>query len=169
MDASQFNESTSFLSSPYTKRVGHLRGKITTFAYEKIKLEATFAWEYDNCMCDCILRHCFQIPCRHVLPREAVQVPLSFFSAKIIDAKVADDRWKLLCPSVLTDKIDSVYDPVGDGNCGFRSLSQELKGDENLYGDIKAEMLERLVAHEEWYIANGVYLEDDVKKMKVLY
>jgi hypothetical protein len=80
----------------------------------------------------------------------------------------ADDRWKLLCSSVLIDKVDSVYDPLGDGNCGFRSPSHEIKGDENCYGDIKAKMLEQLVVQEDWYIANGVYIQDDIKKMKVL-
>jgi hypothetical protein len=43
---------------------------------------------------------------------------------------------------VLTDNVDSVYDPQGDSNCDFRSLSHGIKGDKNCYGDIKAKMLD---------------------------
>jgi hypothetical protein len=77
-------------------------------------------------------------------------------------------QWNHLWPSVRTDKIDSVYNPKGDGNCGFRSLAQALKGDEELYGDIKDQMLERLNAQKEWYLENGVFIDEDIKKMTEL-
>lgn len=91
MDASRFRESTAFLSSVYFKRLGHLRGKISMFAYEKIKVEITFAWEYDEKdTCDCIVRYVYRIPCRHLLPKEAVKVPID----------IIDKRW-VICERTL--------------------------------------------------------------------
>jgi hypothetical protein len=87
------------LASPYFKRLGHLRGKITTFAYEKIKVELTLAWQYDNTdSCDCIVRHVYKLPCRHVLPKEAIVVPID----------MVDKRW------VIGEESENVTD---DLNC----------------------------------------------------
>ena len=38
-------------------------------------------------------------------------------------------------------EVDEVYNPIGDGNCGFRALAVELFGDERKYLDIKDAML----------------------------
>jgi hypothetical protein len=77
-------ETPSFLSSAYHKRIGHLRGKITMFAYEKIKVEITFAWQHDNIdTCNCTVRNVYRIPCRHQLPPEpSMMIPLSMIDSR---------------------------------------------------------------------------------------
>jgi hypothetical protein len=95
-----FPETTSFISSEYVKRVAHLRSKITTFAYEQIKMEITEAWQYDeneykdNNSCICSLRHAFMLPCRHIIPREAIPVPFSIIGR----------RW-IICDEVLENVV----------------------------------------------------------------
>lgn len=39
------------------------------------------------------------------------------------------------------DAVDDVYNPRGDGNCGFRSLAKALLGDEKFYKQVKNSML----------------------------
>jgi hypothetical protein len=97
-----FPETTKFIGSVYERRVSHLRSKISAFAYAKIKLEITFAWEFDEKdyqlkdSCTCSLRHAFMLPCRHLIPRQAIPVPFSMIGR----------RW-IICDEVLQQLADN--------------------------------------------------------------
>lgn len=58
-------------------------------------------------------------------------------------------------------EVDEVYNPIGDGNCGFRALAVELFGDERKYLDIKDAMLRH-------YLTNigGIYKSYDQHRIK---
>lgn len=64
-----------------------------------------------------------------------------------------------------TNWIESEYNPEADGNCGFRALAHLILGDEQRFGDIKQQMLDRLLGNKDWYIKNDVYRGDDVTRM----
>ena len=58
-------------------------------------------------------------------------------------------------------EVDSVYNPIGDGNCGFRALAAKLFDNEDKYHDVKESML-------KYYLANidGIYRNYDQQQIK---
>lgn len=85
-----------------------------------------------------------------------------------ISATTVDPKWAYILPSVETHWMQSQYDPVGDGNCGFRALGYALinKDEKYDYLTIKKQMLAHLDGRTDWYLSNDVYIDDDIKKMK---
>lgn len=71
-----------------------------------------------------------------------------------------------LIPSVHINKIDYVFNPLADGNCGFRAVAHGVKGDEHQFPTIKMEMCDYLLTHEDWLEQCGVYSKDDINRMK---
>ncbi|KAI8090714.1 hypothetical protein BDF21DRAFT_449753 [Thamnidium elegans] len=53
--------------------------------------------------------------------------------------------------SIDRNNVNSVYDPVGDGYCGYRAISYLRYGDENRYKDVKKDMLVALNANKDAY------------------
>lgn len=47
--------------------------------------------------------------------------------------------------------METMFNPEGDGNCGFRALAMAIKGDENKWADIKQEMLEHFLSKMETF------------------
>ena len=58
-------------------------------------------------------------------------------------------------------EVNSVHNPIGDGNCGFRALAAELFDNEDKYRDVKELML-------KYYLANidGIYRNYDKQQVK---
>jgi hypothetical protein len=67
--------------------------------------------------------------------------------------------------SIAIAKVTDVYNPSGDGNCGFRCLAMAMEKDQGKYRVIKDRMLEHLNANHHHYRQNGVFLDDDLKKL----
>jgi len=51
-----------------------------------------------------------------------------------------------------------VKEQEGDGNCLFRSISDQLCGDSSQYARIRSEVIEHMEKHREWF---SLYIEDD--------
>jgi hypothetical protein len=71
-------------------------------------------------------------------------------------------------PSIISDKVESEYNPEGDGNCGFRSIAYALYGDGKRYDEIKNSMMVYLKAHKDWYLAHEVFMNEEIDKMNEL-
>jgi hypothetical protein len=67
--------------------------------------------------------------------------------------------------SIHASKIDYVFNPVGDGYCGFRVVSHGIIGDEHQLHKIKDDMAIYLRQNMEWLLLNGVFVPDDIDRM----
>lgn len=62
--------------------------------------------------------------------------------------------------------VKSIYSPVGDGQCGFRSLAMSLYGDQNKWTDVKDQMLETYLKYKNtWYISR---IDDPPRMTRIL-
>ncbi|KAI8140590.1 hypothetical protein BJV82DRAFT_211312 [Fennellomyces sp. T-0311] len=76
-------------------------------------------------------------------------------------------KWPFLSSDLPTNKVTNVFSPVGDGHCGFRCLAHVLKpSGQSAFGDIKDEMMEYLVSKQDWYLESGVFIMDDIRRLR---
>ncbi|KAG2216814.1 hypothetical protein INT45_013886 [Circinella minor] len=54
--------------------------------------------------------------------------------------------------SIPKKHIDLIFNPKGDGNCGFRSLAYEIYSNQDEWKSIKQEMLDNLTANQHFYL-----------------
>lgn len=59
--------------------------------------------------------------------------------------------------------VESVYNPAGDGNCGFRALAWATYGNEHLYEDIKTRMAVQFLNNK-----HTIYRKDDAPKIEAI-
>jgi hypothetical protein len=93
-----------------------------------------------------------------------IETDFFFFFFRLTDD--GSPNYDHLIPTVNISKVDYVFNPVADGNCGFRVIAHGIKGDEHQYNTIKKDMHDYLVQYSDWLVELGVHLQDDVEKMK---
>lgn len=59
--------------------------------------------------------------------------------------------------------VESVYNPAGDGNCGFRALAWAIYGNEHLYEDVKTRMAIQFLSNK-----HTMYKKDDAPKIEAV-
>ncbi|KAI8082395.1 hypothetical protein BDF21DRAFT_488050 [Thamnidium elegans] len=55
-------------------------------------------------------------------------------------------HWSIDCTNV-----NAIFDPVGDGNCGYRAIAYLHYGNEDMYRDVKKDMLVAFEANKDKY------------------
>jgi hypothetical protein len=68
-------------------------------------------------------------------------------------------------PHIPKKYIESVYNPRGDGNCGFRCLAQEVFGNENDWKKMKQQMLDHLDERIHFY-QNALFSPEECERAK---
>ncbi|KAI8067916.1 hypothetical protein BC940DRAFT_319031 [Gongronella butleri] len=70
-------------------------------------------------------------------------------------------------PSIQKDKVRDVINIFPDGKCGFRALAYMLKvKDQDQFKVVKQDMLEHLMAREARSQKHGIFLDDNIEKLK---
>lgn len=66
--------------------------------------------------------------------------------------------------SIDIKNVDEVYDPIGDGHCGYRALAFLHYGDEKQFKDVKRDMLKTLEINKDIYVEFLAYDITTVEK-----
>jgi hypothetical protein len=71
---------------------------------------------------------------------------------------------RIVSDTIPKKHIESVFNPKGDGNCGFRSLSHELYNDQDQWKNVKQEMLDHMNQNSDFYCY--LFTPDNILKSK---
>ena len=93
-------------------------------------------------------------PCSRICKYPASGIPSYIFLDLLIFVILFQDSNVTLAdiPKNIVKYVQTFFDPIGDGHCGFQAIAHQVYGDEGQYGQLRQNMLKEIQKNKQFYL-----------------